>query len=279
MITPPPEVLSELFRLATDVVSLKKISLRRQLRRLVSKNVFLKQYEGAEDRIVDKLAPVFEEQIKSIATGLAELGDTKEVKTLLEKYHAGQPRDDHGRFAAGGVGGMAPDTGGSYGGGSGWVNEIKFESRGEISLDDSSQQVVKEALRKAAEVFGDNAPQVRRVIIDPALVERGNLGQKSKDTIYLHPGMADPEFRAKVQKEWDGMIIGNNTLESTVTHEYGHIVDGAALNNHPRKYNKDITKYIHEEVDHKEDWATNSLHGKRYAVQDNRIVLNQPVCL
>jgi len=106
--TPPPEVLSELFRLATDVVSLKKISLRRQLRRLVSKNVFLKQYEGAEDRIVDKLAPVFEEQIKSIAAGLAELGDTKEVKVLLEKWRAGQPRDDHGRFAGSSEGGSFP---------------------------------------------------------------------------------------------------------------------------------------------------------------------------
>jgi len=41
---------------------------------------------------------------------------TKTMRDFV-KYLPGQPRGPDGRFAGGGVGGMAPDTGGSYGGG------------------------------------------------------------------------------------------------------------------------------------------------------------------
>jgi len=75
------------------------------------------------------------ELARKIGGTVTEVGDTKEVKTLLEKYLPGQPRDDYGRFAGGGVGGSAPDTGGSYGGGSSGVSVERNPDVSEEKID------------------------------------------------------------------------------------------------------------------------------------------------
>ena len=73
----PAKILIDLCGAATELVLLKRLSLRRRMRRAVSRHVFLKQYEGTEKRLADALAPVIEAQVREMADGLRELAADK----------------------------------------------------------------------------------------------------------------------------------------------------------------------------------------------------------
>jgi len=84
----PSEAIRQVYKVLTDAVHLKRLSLRRQMRRAVSKHVFLKQYTRAEKDIVERLAPVFEAQVRDMSKRLQELEDTKSLQAPSDAAHA-----------------------------------------------------------------------------------------------------------------------------------------------------------------------------------------------
>jgi hypothetical protein len=162
--------------------------------------------------------------------------------------------------------GRPGEVGGSAAGESENAASIKFESRNDERFSSYDEHRIKSALSKAMDSVGSNAPQIKRVILDPDLIARGQLGTKSKDAIYLNPKLTDEGFREELQKQWDGMIIGNNSLESVVTHEYGHVLANAALNSNPEQFNRTVWDFVNETITHKEPWASESQTGPRYQV-------------
>jgi hypothetical protein len=69
------KIFKVLVKTATLVVRLKHRSMRFELQRAVSKEIHLKQWEEAEDNLTMALAPVIEEQVKSISQKLGGLGE------------------------------------------------------------------------------------------------------------------------------------------------------------------------------------------------------------
>lgn len=96
------KIAKVLLKTATLAVKLKHRSVRRDLRRAVSRELHIKQFGETEDKLTRVLTPVFEGQVRSIAEGLREIDGGKSEEWLIQKYLPGQPRDDHGRFTSGG---------------------------------------------------------------------------------------------------------------------------------------------------------------------------------
>lgn len=88
----------------------------------------------------------------------------------------------------------------------------------------------------------DFVAPLKKVKIDPDRLSAG----KSNDTIYLPKAWADKEFMTAREKEFKGLII-NPTLEGTITHEYGHILDGYLQKHNPEAY-QSLNDYLSEEV-------------------------------
>ncbi len=153
----------------------------------------------------------------------------------------------------------------------------RFENRGDVSFSINDQVVVNRALKRAQNAVGNKSPKVERIITDPVLEERGILGTKSRDTIHFNERMTDVSKRKALEEEWEGAIIGNNSLEGLTTHEYGHIVNGAALNNSPKKYQARVWAYVNEETEVRSSvsgvklkrWESDTLKNRSfYAAED-----------
>jgi len=123
---------------------------------------------------------------------------------------------------------------------------IKFDTRADVSLGDQERGVVEKGISRVKAII-PNAPQVKNVVVDPQVDTLGAAATKSNDSIYLNPKWVDADWRAAREKEWNGLIVGNGSLEATVAHEYGHIVDGAALNKvGSDQYMKELGEYAKE---------------------------------
>jgi len=82
------EVTCGLVTVAKDLVKMKRDVMLVQMRRAVARSVHLKQVNKLEGNLVDVIAPVIEQQVKTIASGLAELDGPESKSVTLEKSHA-----------------------------------------------------------------------------------------------------------------------------------------------------------------------------------------------
>lgn len=139
------------------------------------------------------------------------------------------PRDATGRFSSGSDGGSDTPT--------------PTAIEGDWSDDQKAR------LTAAAEGLQAkyNVP-LKTIRMDP---DREAAG-KSSDTIYLPTKWADETWMIQRAKEWDGLIV-ESSLEGTIRHEYGHILDGALLRlpenaDGSRPYDE-LDAFIHEKID------------------------------
>jgi len=115
---------------ATVAVEAKERLVLRQMRRAVSRQIFLKQFDAAERDLRETLVPLFRNQVRSMARRLRGMAG-KVVLGLEDKGGPGSgswngPGDP--RFA------WAPDTGGGTGGGGGG-SEVAAKSDADLLHD------------------------------------------------------------------------------------------------------------------------------------------------
>jgi len=118
--------------------------------------------------------------------------------------------------------------------------------KGSHFKDDVKSEILSR-LQHAADLVGDDAPPI--VAIELSELPDNVLGMKSIKKVYIsHIALSD-KFMAKTAKEWDGLIIGGHkSIASTVTHEYGHIVDNYASRRNNKRYNRLVWDYVNEEI-------------------------------
>ena len=76
------QILNELVRITTDATLLKSDVLKKGLRRNVSKQVYIKQAEKLESRIVKATAPLFKKQVKELVSRMEAMAiDTEKSVT------------------------------------------------------------------------------------------------------------------------------------------------------------------------------------------------------
>lgn len=133
-------------------------------------------------------------------------------------------RDWHGRFGKGG-----PGPGEGEGG---------TRVEGDVWDDDQRAALAK----TAADLQARYDVPLKAIRHDP---ERTSAG-KSNDTIYLPTMWSDRGAMAKREAEFQGLMV-KPTLEGTVAHEYGHILDGAVMRNPEARAEWD--DYLNTEVE------------------------------
>jgi peptidoglycan hydrolase-like protein with peptidoglycan-binding domain len=89
---------------------------------------------------------------------------------------------------------------------------------------------------------------LRHVEVGKWVDEIGQYAGKSKDTIHVSPRFLEDEDAAKREREWKGISkAGEFGRAGTIVHEFGHIIDGVLLSEHPKAY-AEIDAFLEEKV-------------------------------
>ena len=118
---------------------------------------------------------------------------------------------------------------------------------GDWKGNDAAMADVQRALKAVSDRY--DVP-IKHVNIDKdATDDVGRFAGKSNDTIYLSPRAVDDDWMANRKKDFRGIFVDvpNDRvgLVRTVTHEFGHILDGELLHDHKAAYKK-LTAFLNE---------------------------------
>ena len=126
------------------------------------------------------------------------------------------------------------------------VREHNLE--GDWKGNEAAMADAQRALRAVTDRYDVPTKNVR---IDKDMTEDvGRFAGKSKNTIYVSPHIVDEEYMAKRKKEFAGTMVevpnDPTGRVRTITHEYGHILDGELLSNHKDAYAK-LDAFLNEQ--------------------------------
>ena len=118
---------------------------------------------------------------------------------------------------------------------------------GDWKGNDAAMADVQRALKAVSDRY--DVP-IKHVNIDQGATDDvGRFAGKSYDTIYLSPRAVDDDWMANRKKDFRGIFVDvpNDRvgLVRTVTHEFGHILDGELLHDHKAAYKK-LTAFLNE---------------------------------
>lgn len=149
--------------------------------------------------------------------GDGPVGKTRESRILREDYSPDEPRDEKGEWTSGGGSGQA-----------------------------AAETEMRQALAGMAARY--DVP-VKLEVNQGATDDAGRFAGKSRDTVYVSPQALDDKVMAARQSDWKTVSVNapNDELgrQALVTHEYGHILDGALLQRDPAAYQQ-LTNFLNE---------------------------------